>query len=138
MECFDPIQECCENVLLTSTGSLRFYHPALLGNYTKNGDKNDRYVYKHESEETYLHYNDFGILEVRQKCHKDKHVFVKGAKGQSTMGQDAAITFRNINTVSFSTLRMHSKIQRKIIFSPFTMLKMNFKSAIFGPLQESE
>ena len=55
-----------------------------------------------------------------------------------TMGQDAAITFRNINTVYFSTSRMHSKIQRKIIFSPFTMLKMNFKSAIFGPLQESE
>ena len=65
MECYDPLLECCEEVSVTSYGSLRYYQPNILGNYTKFNEKSNRIVYQHNSQEIYLHYNDFGILEVR-------------------------------------------------------------------------
>ena len=50
---------------VTSYGSLKYYQPKTLEKYTKFDEKNNRIVYKHNTKETYLHYNDFGILEVR-------------------------------------------------------------------------
>ena len=50
---------------VTSYGSLKYYQPKTLEKYTKFDKKNNRIVYKHNTKETYLHYNDFGILEVR-------------------------------------------------------------------------
>ena len=66
LECFDPIETtCCDEVQVTSTGSLRFYQSDSLGTYTKlESDKNSRNVFKHVTQDIYLHYNDFGILEV--------------------------------------------------------------------------
>merc|ERR1712223_624876 len=63
MECYDPVLECCQEISVISTGSLRYYQPKTLGKYTKIEEKNNRILYKHDSKETYLHYNDFGILE---------------------------------------------------------------------------
>ena len=65
MECYDPVLECCQEISVISTGSLRYYQPKTLGKYTKIDEKNNRILYKHDSKETYVHYNDFGILEVR-------------------------------------------------------------------------
>ena len=61
-------------------------------------------------------------------CPKNNCIFLKS---NCTMGQD-------IITVSVSISRIHSETQRKTILSPFAMLRMNFKSAIFGPLPENE
>ena len=54
------------------------------------------------------------------------------------MGQDAAITLCRINTIFFSTSKMHSKTSIEIVLSPFVMLEINFKTSIFGPLPETE
>ena len=87
LECYDATVDCCENVQISSTGSLRYYHKNALGNYTTFGEKNDRIVYKHVDEELYLHYNDFGILEVCMyfifmyfNSHVDRHVVCRYCK----------------------------------------------------------
>ena len=66
-ECYYSYIECCESIQIVSTGSLRFYHPLILGNYTKIHEKNNRFVYQNVYKDMYLHYNDFGILEVFTK-----------------------------------------------------------------------
>jgi hypothetical protein len=64
MECFDSTVICCPKIKLTSTGSLRFYHTPILGEYSRIDDKNNRILYKHVEEDYYFHYNDWGLLEV--------------------------------------------------------------------------
>ena len=66
VECVeDPEIECCEYVQIRSTGALKYYHRNAMGNYTSQRQKNNRIVYKHEEQQLYLHYNDFGVLEVK-------------------------------------------------------------------------
>ena len=62
----DPEIECCEYVQIKSTGALRYYHRNAMGNYTSQRQKNNRIVYKHEDQQLFLHYNDFGVLEVKK------------------------------------------------------------------------
>ena len=64
MECYDQVyDECCANIIISSSASLRFYQPESLGNYSEHSQKNNRIVYKHTTQDIFLYYNDFGILE---------------------------------------------------------------------------
>jgi hypothetical protein len=70
LECFDPDTDCCDRIRIRSDqGSASFYHPRAMGSYLFWTAKNGRTVYKHESQDLYFYYNDWGNLKVSQRIN---------------------------------------------------------------------
>ena len=67
LECFDPDTDCCDRIRVRSDqGSASYYHPRAMGSYIFWTAKNGRTVYKHETQELFFYYNDWGNLKVRK------------------------------------------------------------------------